>query len=168
MAVTDDLNAAITALTFNASNNAPINQLIINQLQAVGAEMSAGAPLDELNDAISQLQWAMPNNAPASIPVLSELNDVLSQLTYGSLTTNPDDLAAIGQITTEMLNQEPDWAPLLWINWDGATTLTVQVRDFYTLTMVINAVPWWTNWDSYYDAASNIIATIYLMQMPTS
>ena len=169
MAVTDDLNAAITALTFNAYNNAPISQLLINQLQACAAQLSPGAPLDELNDAISQLQFAAPNNAPASIAVINELNDVVSQLLYGTDTTNPPDVQAIAQISNYILAQEPDWAPLLWMNWDTpSTTLTTQVRTIYTpLTMVISASPWWTNWPTFSEAADEIVAAVYLQQLST-
>ena len=167
MAAVDDLNAAVASLTFNAYNNAPIGQPIITQLQAVAAQLSPGAPLSELQGAISQLQLAAPNNAPASVAVINELNDVVSQLLYGTDTSNPPDIQAIAQITNYILAQEPDWAPLLWMNWDGATTLTTQVRGFYTLVMTIAAVPWWTNWPTYSEAAAEIIAAIYLQQMAT-
>ena len=75
---------------------------------------------------------------------------------------------AIGQLTNYILVREPDWALPLWINWDGATTPTVRVRDFYTLAMPIAASPWWTYWPGFpYDAAENIIGAIYLMQLTT-
>ena len=166
MAAVDDLNAAVASLTFNAYNNAPIGQPIIRQLQAVAAQLSPGAPLSELQAAISQLQLAAPNNAPASIAVLTELADVSSQLTYGTDITNPPDIQAISQITNYILAQEPDWAPLLWMNWDGATTLTTQVRGIYApLVLVISAVPWWTYWNNFSDAADNLVSMIYLGQL---
>ena len=162
MAVTDDLNAAITALTFNDYNNAPISQLLINQLQACAAQLSPGAPLSELNDAISQLQWAAPNNAPVGIAVINELSDVLSQLLNGTLTTNPPDVNAISQLTSAILAQEPDWANRLWINWDSpSTTLTVQVRDLYTIALILTEVPWSTHWDNYTDAATDVVLQVW-------
>jgi hypothetical protein len=163
-ATTDELQDAITRLTFNAMNAAPISPALIAQLQDVAAQLSPGAPLNELNDAIAQLSFNAPHNAPAPAGVLVELADVWSQLTLGTQTTNPADLNAIAQITNYMLQQEPDWAPSLWMNFDTpSTTLTVQVRGFYTLTMVISASPWWTNWDTFYNAAGQLIASIYLL-----
>jgi hypothetical protein len=163
-ATTDELQDAITRLTFNAYNNAPISPALIAQLQDVAAQLSPGSPLDELNAAISQLSFNAPHAAPAPAITLVELADVWSQLTNGTQTTNVADLNAIAQITSYMLLQEPDWAPSLWMNFDDpSTTLTVQVRGFYTLTMVISASPWWSNWPTYSEAASALIASIYLL-----
>ena len=149
-------------LTFNAYNNAPISQLLITQLQACAAQLSPGAPLDELNDAISQLQWAASNNAPVGIAVINELSDVLSQLLNGTLTTNPPDVDAISQLTSAILVQEPGWANRLWMNWDNpSTTLTVQVRGLYTLTMIIAEIPWSTHWDNWTDAATDVVLQLY-------
>ena len=107
------------------------------------------------------------NNAPCGA-FIGPLYDISSETVHGPQTTNPPDVQAIGQLTNYILVREPDWAPLLWINWDGATTLTVQVRDFYTLAMAIAASPWWTYWPAFpYDAAENIIGAIYLMQLTT-
>jgi hypothetical protein len=169
-ATTDELQDAITRLTFNAANNAPIATALIAQLQDVAAQLSPGPPLDELNAAIGQLSFNAPHAAPAPAITLVELADVWSQLTNGTQTTNTADLNAIAQITSYMLLQEPDWAPSLWMNFDGpSTTLTVQVRGFYTLTMVISASPWWSNWPTYSEAASELIASIYLLGItPTS
>ena len=166
MAAVDDLNAAVASLTFNAYNNAPIGQSIISQLQAVAAQLTPGAPLAELNASITQLQLCAPNNAPASISIINNLNDVVSQLLYGTDTTNPPDVQAIAQISNYILAQEPDWAPLLWLNWDGATTLTTQVRTIHApLVMSITAVPWWTHWNNFSDAADNLVSMIYLGQL---
>ena len=166
MAAVDDLNLAITQLTFNTYNNAPISQLLIKQLQAVAGQLSPGVPLSQLQDSISRLQLAAPNNASAPISLFKQLTNVSSQLTFGPQTTNPPDVQAIGQLTNAILALEPDWAPLLWINWDGATNLTTQVRGIATLVMPIAASPWWSNWPNFpFDAAGDIIGAIYLQQM---
>ena len=167
MAAVDDLNAAVAQLAFNSYNNAPISQLVIKQLLAVASQLSPGAPLSQLQATISQLQLYAPNNASAPISVFDQLTDVSSQLTFGTQTTNPPDIQAIGQLSNQVLVLEPDWAPLLWVNWmSGTTTLTVQVRGISTLNMVISASPWWTYWPNFpYDAADNIVSTIYLQQM---
>jgi hypothetical protein len=163
MAVTDDLNAAIAAITFQDLNNAPIASVNIAALQAIVPQLTPSPVVDELNDAINQMAWKAQTNAPVGQPLINQLNDVTSQLLYGTSTTNPPDVAAIQQLTSAILIYEPEWAPLLWINFLG-TTLTVQVTGVYTpLTMTINAVPWWTNWLTFDDAANNLIATIYLL-----
>ena len=164
---TAELQDAINQLTYNAYHNAPIVLGLIRQLQDVATQLSAGPLLDELNNAIGQLTWAAPNNAQVTSGMLNQLNDVWSQLTYGTETANPPDVEAIAELTAEILNQEPQWAPLLWVNWDGSTNLTVQVTGIYTLIMPIAASPWWTNWGTFYDAATQLVATIYLMGMAT-
>ena len=167
-ATSDELQAAINQVTWSAANNAPLTIAVYNQLRDVASQLGAGPPLTELNAAINQLRLTMPNNASVSFGIISALNDVWSQLTNGSTTTNPPDVAAIGQLEQAIINQEPDWAPLLWINWtSGSATLTVQVRGIYTLTQSVPANPWWTQWSTFYDAASQIIATIYLLQLST-
>ena len=129
-------------------------------------QLTPGPPLNELQDAISRLVWAAPNNAPASVAVVNELNDVVSQLVFGTSTTNPPDVQAVNQLTSAILALEPDWAPLLWMNWDGISTLTTQVRGISTLAMTISNSPWWTYWPGFpYDAADNIIGSIYLQQI---
>ena len=167
MAAVDDLNAAVAQLAFNSYNNAPISQLVIKQLLAVASQLSPGAPLSQLQATIRQLQLYAPNNASAPISVLDQLTDVSSQLTFGTQTTNPPDIQAIGQLSNQILVLEPDWGLLLWVNWmSGTTTLTVQVRGISTLNMVISASPWWTYWPNFpYNAADDIIGAIYLQQM---
>ena len=163
-----ELQAATSQIVWSEANNAPVLQSAIAQLNDVANQMTAGAPLNELFDVINQLNICAANNVQPSFALLQELNDVYSQLTLGTETTNPPDVQAIGQLTDEILLQEPDWAPLLWINWDGSTNLTVQVNGFYTLVQPITAVPWWTNWPTFYEGANQLIATIYLMQLATA
>lgn len=117
---TDQLNAAITQLTFNALNNGPIQQIMINQLQAVAAQLTPGPPLSQLQDGTAQLQWCSRNNAPVPVALLGQLGNVWSQLINGPTTTNPADLQAITLIEQQILLQEPDWAGLLWMNWSAA------------------------------------------------
>ena len=163
---TAELQDAITKLTYNAYHNAPIVLGLIRQLQDVATQLPPGAPLNQLNDGINQLTWAAPNAAQVTVGLINQLNDVWSQLTYGTSTTNPPDATAIAELTQQILAQEPQWAPLLWINWDG-TNLTVQCTGIYTLVMPIAASPWWTQWPSFYEAASQLIATIYLLGLAT-
>ena len=119
-------------------------------------------PVAELQTAITQMAAAAQANAPISSSTIIAITDAYSQLTLGTAATNPPDMEAIAQLTNAILAQEPDWGSLLWINWDG-TNLTVQVRGLYVLAMPIAASPWWTQWPTYYDAASQLIATLYLM-----
>lgn len=159
-----ELLDAINRITFAANNNAPISISLINQLIDVSTQMTAGAPLAELNDAISQLTWLQANNAQPPASLIGELNDVWSQLTYGAQTINPPDIEMIAELTQQILNQEPQWANGLWVNVDPTSQiLTVQVTGIYTLTMTIAETPWWTHWPTMYEAASQLIATIYLM-----
>jgi hypothetical protein len=168
MAVTDDLNAAIAAITFQDLNNAPVAAVNIAALQAIVPQLTPSPVVDELNDAISQMAWKAQTNAPVGQPLINQLNDVTSQLLYGTSTTNPPDVDAIGQLTGAILAQEPDWAPLLFLNF-LSNILYVQVRGLYATTMTINAVPWWTNWPTFQEAAAQIIGSIYLLAMtPTN
>jgi hypothetical protein len=163
-AVTDDLNAAIAAITFQDLNNAPVAAVNIAALQAIVPQLTPSPVVDELNDAINQMAWKAQTNAPVGIPLINQLNDVWSQLVYGTSTTNPPDVAAIGQLTGAILAQEPQWAPLLWINF-LSNILYVQVRGVYAMTMTLNAVPWWSTWATFTDAAESLIPLIYLGQM---
>ena len=162
----DQFNSLIQLTHWCQWGNAPVPQWLLAQWSILISKMAQEDPVPEIIQAVSEITFAAQNNAPIMPGSIVLLNDAYSQFVYGVDTTDPGDLQAINQLTNAILAQEPDWAPNLWINWvlsDGA--LITQNRALYTLSTQITETPWWTHWDNFYDAACELIATIYLMAM---
>ena len=145
-------------------------QALINQFNYVAAQLQPTTnpgTLFDLTTITTQMAFNAFNNAPCG-GFIGPLYDISSETVHGPQTTNPPDVQAIGQLTNYILVREPDWAPLLWINWDGATTLTVQVRDLLHAGHVDHGVAMVDQLASVpHDAADDIIGAIYLMQLTT-
>ena len=138
---------------------------LITTWQSIAAQLTPTADpglIGQLNTITTQMAASAAANC-LSGSFIVPLANVYSGLTLGVLTTYPPDVAALSQIGNYILMQEPDWAPLLWMNWDGISVLTVEVRGLYTLAQTINSVPWWSYWPDYPTAAANIIGALYLM-----
>ena len=156
----DQLTNTIEWLQWIDWTNVLVPQWLLDQFALVYAALAPSATplaLADLSTIINQLQACAANNAPAGALVIP-LYVIVSEISLGPSTTNPADIDAIGQLGNAILLQEPDWGDRLWMNWDNpSTTLTIQVRDLYTLTMIIAEIPWSTHWDNWTDAATDVV-----------
>lgn len=165
----DQFNSLIQWTTWCAWGNAPMPHWLLAQWPILISQMAQEDPVPEIIQAVSDISFAAEHNAPIQLSSIALLNDAYSQFIYGVDTVDPGDLNAINQLTAAILAQEPGWAPNLWINWVlSDTALITQNRALYTLSTQITETPWWTHWDTFSDAADQLIATIYLMQLATA